>query len=223
MSSSDQTPPRTKLEQEERQTPDIIPMHHPIMRELAEPKDGFEPTPVWLLLLYFALIGWGGYYLAVNSGAFRADIFTDGPSQRPGWGGGSERVQKTADPMALGQRVYANCAACHQAAGQGVAGVYPPLADSSFVNGPEEVLIRIVLQGLNGPITVGGRPYSGEMPGWQQLTDAQVAAVLTYVRASFGNQSAPISAEAVAAVRKDTAGRSMPWTAAELAAVLVSK
>jgi mono/diheme cytochrome c family protein len=223
MSDSGNMPPRTRLEQEERLTPDIIPMHHPIMREMAEPKDGFEPTPVWLMLLYFALIGWGGFYLATNSGAFRSDIFTDSPSQRLSTGEVGSKPAAPVDPMVLGQRVYANCAACHQATGTGVAGVYPPLAASPFVNGEPEVLIRIALHGLNGPLTVHGKTYDGEMPAWQQLPDEQIAAVLTYVRSSFGNSSPAIAAEAVAAVRNATSGRARAWTAAELESVTVSR
>ncbi len=223
MSSPDSQPPRARLEQEERQTPDVMPMHHPIMREMAEPEDGREPTPVWLMLLYFALLGWGGYYLAINSGAFRADIFTDGPAQRLSSGGGEAKAAAPADPMVLGQRVFANCVACHQAEGTGVDGVYPPLADSPFVNGSPETLIRIVLHGLNGPVTVHGKAYNGEMPAWQQLSDEQVAAVLTYVRGSFGNKSPAVTLEEVAAVRQAGAGRSKPWTAAELAALESSK
>jgi mono/diheme cytochrome c family protein len=223
VSSSDNIPPRARLEQEERLTPDIIPLHHPIMREMAEPKDGFEPTPVWLMLLYFALIGWGGFYLATNSGAFRADVFTDGSGQRLSAGGIAEKKAVPVDPMALGQRIFANCAACHQATGTGIAGVYPPLAGSAFVNGPPEVLIRIVLHGLNGPLPVRGNTYNGEMPAWEQMSDEQIAAVLTYVRSSFGNRAPGIAPESVAAVRKLTSGRGRPWTAAELASVVISK
>lgn len=219
MSGSDNIPPRAKLEQEERLTPDIIPMHHPIMREMAEPKDGFEPTPVWLMLIYFAVIGWGGFYLATNSGAFRSDVFTDGPSQRLSAGGGVEKAPAPVDPMVLGQRVFANCVACHQAGGTGVPGVYPPLADSPSVNGPPEILTRIVLHGLSGPLTVHGKTYNGEMPAWKQLPDQQVAAVLTYVRSSFGNKAPAVTVETVAAVRAETSGRTPAWTAAELASV----
>ena len=223
MSSSDNIPPRTKLEHEERLTPDIIPMHHPIMREMAEPKDGFEPTPVWLMLIYFALIGWGGFYLATNSGAFRADVFTDGPSQRLSAGGAAEKPPAPVDPMVLGQRVFANCITCHQAKGTGVAGVYPPLADSPFVNGPPEILTRIVLHGLSGPLTVHGRTYNGAMPAWRHLPDQQVAAVLTYVRSSFGNGAPAVAVETVAAVRAETSSRTGPWTAAELASASPSR
>ncbi len=219
MSGADNIPPRARPEQEERITPDIIPMHHPIMREMAEPRDGFEPTPVWLMLVYFALLGWGGFYLASNSGAFRADVFTDGPGQSLGAGGAAGTAPAPADPMVLGRRVFANCVACHQAEGEGVEGVYPPLAGSPFVNGPPGILIRIVLGGLSGPVTVHGRTYDGEMPAWKHLPDQQVAAVLTWVRSSFGNSAPAIPPEAVAAVRAETAGRSAPWTAAELASV----
>ena len=117
----------------------------------------------------------------------------------------------------------ANCAACHQAEGTGVEGVYPPLAGSPFVNGPPEAMARILLHGLNGPLTVHGKTYNGEMPAWQQLPDEQLAAVMTYVRASFGNKAPPVGADTVAAVRKETADRAKPWTAAELASVAAAK
>lgn len=223
MSDSGPPPPRARLEQEERQTADVMPLHHPIMRELAEPKDGFEPAPVWLMLIYFALLGWGGYYLAANSGAFRPDVFTDGPGQRLAEGLATEKAAEPVDPLVLGQRVFANCAACHQAEGTGVEGVYPPLAGSPFVNGPPEVMARILLHGLSGPLTVHGKTYNGEMPAWQQLPDEQLAAVMTYVRTSFGNAAPPVDAGTVAAVRKETAARARPWTAAELAAVAAGK
>lgn len=217
MSTPEQPSPRQKMEQEERKTPDIIPMHHPIMREMAEPKDGFEPTPVWLMLIYFALIGWGGYYLAFNSGAFRSDVFTDGPRQTMGAGAPEQAAGgQQVDPMVLGRRIYNNCTTCHQADGQGVAEVYPPLAGSEWVNGPEQVLVRILLHGLGGPIEVQGKPYEGEMPAWGQLKDEQIAAVLTYVRASWGNSAPPVSAETVATIRAETSGRTAVWTEPEL-------
>ena len=116
-----------------------------------------------------------------------------------------------------GATVYAGtCVACHQANGEGSPGLFPPLAGSEFVTGNPERLTRIVLHGLSGPVTVKGATYTGQMPPWQQLSDAEVAAVLTYIRSSWGNTAPEIKADEVAGVRSATATRSGPWTVAEL-------
>ena len=120
-----------------------------------------------------------------------------------------------------GKVVYSTtCAACHQATGEGVEGTYPPLAGSEIVNGDENKVIRIVLNGLTGPVEVAGETYSGMMPPWGGvLKDPEIAAVLTYVRSTWGNKGAPITTAKVAAIRAATASRTTPWTAAELANV----
>jgi hypothetical protein len=84
----------------------------------------------------------------------------------------------------------------------------------------EAKVIRIVLNGLTGPVEVAGETYSGMMPPWGGvLKDPEIAAVLTYVRSTWGNKGAPITASKVAAIRAATASRTTPWTAAELANV----
>lgn len=107
------------------------------------------------------------------------------------------------DPASLerGAQVYNTyCFACHQPNGQGLPGVIPPLANSDFLVADKDRSIRIALQGLAGEIKVNGTVYNGAMPALD-LSDEQAADVLTYVRASFGNQAGPVSAEEVAAVR----------------------
>jgi mono/diheme cytochrome c family protein len=120
-----------------------------------------------------------------------------------------------------GKQVYATtCAACHQATGEGVAGVFPPLAGSEWVTGDEAKLVRILLHGVTGPIEVAGETFNGMMPGWgTTLKDPDIAAVLTYARSTWGNKGTPITAASVAKIRAATASRTTPWTAAELAAV----
>lgn len=109
------------------------------------------------------------------------------------------------------------CAACHQASGAGLPSQFPPLAFSDFVIGDEQRLIHIVLRGLTGEIEVEGEMFKGEMPGWAPaLNDAQVAAVLTHIRKSFGNNAAAVSAQLVAKIREATATRTKPYTALEL-------
>lgn len=119
-----------------------------------------------------------------------------------------------------GAKLYgATCASCHQAGGQGAEGSYPPLAGSEWVES-EERLVRILLHGLTGEVEVAGETYRGLMPPWGgALKDAELAAVASYVRSSFGNRAAPVAAATVARVRAATAARKAPWTAAELARV----
>ena len=119
-----------------------------------------------------------------------------------------------------GRELYATtCSACHQLDGSGLTDVYPPLAESEWVTGDEERLIKVVLHGLTGEVEVGGEIYSGAMPGWgSTLNDAQVAAVLTYVRKSWGNAAPAVVPATVAKIRSATAARATPWTAKELVA-----
>ncbi len=120
-------------------------------------------------------------------------------------------------PPRTGAQIFAStCAACHQAQGEGT-NVYPPLAESDWVTGTESRLVRIILHGLVGDVEVQGQVYNGAMPGWgPTLTDAEIAAVATYIRSSFGNQAAPISTALVTQARAAHAGRTTPWTVTEL-------
>ncbi len=120
-----------------------------------------------------------------------------------------------ADLIAAGQQQYMLCGACHGQQGEGTAAA-PPLAGSEWVNGPAENLINIQLRGLTGPIMVKGQEYNiqpGMMPMAYQ-TDEQIAGVLSYVRANFGNDAPPVTVAEVAALRSEV-GKPM-ITAAEL-------
>lgn len=118
---------------------------------------------------------------------------------------------------AAGARVYAaHCAACHQPDGRGMPGLAPPLRDSEWVLGPADVPIRIVLHGLSGPVQVAGEEWDLEMQPLGHLADGEVAAVLSYVRGSWGHRAPPVSAAEVAAVRTAHAARKGQWSAQEL-------
>lgn len=111
-----------------------------------------------------------------------------------------ETVAKAAVPK--GQGIYKTyCQVCHQADGNGVPGMNPPLTQTKWVLGDKEELIGIVLNGLNGEIEVKGEIYNNVMASHSFLTDKQIADVLTYVRTSFGNDASEVTAEEVAAVR----------------------
>jgi mono/diheme cytochrome c family protein len=113
----------------------------------------------------------------------------------------------TAGPSSwaiLGEQVYGSkCAACHQLTGQGLPGVFPPLKDSAVVTAPDPTEhIRTVLRGLSGK-TIGGLAYGATMPAFaDQLTNDEVAAVLSHERTSWGNQAPPVKPEDVLARRR---------------------
>ena len=103
--------------------------------------------------------------------------------------------------LAPGKSVYTQyCLTCHMADGLGVDGMNPPLAKTDYVLGDKARLTNVLLNGLQG-VEIGGEQYHGVMPAQASLTDAQIAAVLTYVRNSFGNKASAISAGEVKAVR----------------------
>lgn len=102
-----------------------------------------------------------------------------------------------AQRLEIGKQVYAqNCAACHQADGTGIPSAFPPLAKSDFLSADAARAIRVVSGGLSGKITVNGKDYNGVMPAWN-LTDEELAGVLTYVSASWGNSGADVTAAEV--------------------------
>jgi mono/diheme cytochrome c family protein len=117
-----------------------------------------------------------------------------------------------------GQQIFTTrCAACHQADGSGIPGMFPPLAGSEWMTGDSGRPIRILLHGLEGETEVKGEVYSGMMPAWGgALSDAEIAAVLTYARSHLGNDAGPVTAAEVAKIRAATASRKTPWTAKEL-------
>jgi mono/diheme cytochrome c family protein len=102
-----------------------------------------------------------------------------------------------------GNMLYAKyCMTCHQADGKGVRGMFPPLAGNAKITGASADLIKIVLFGLQGPITVNERDYNQPMPAQGYLKDAQIADILSYIRNSWENKAQPITAEDVGKIRK---------------------
>lgn len=120
--------------------------------------------------------------------------------------------------VAAGKQLYvAICAACHQPAGQGQEGLAPPIANSEWATGPDGRLIRIVLQGVGGPMTVNGKEYNLDMPGLgAAFTDEQIAQILSYIRRDLGNLAPVVETATVSKVRDSTKDRGASWTAEEL-------
>lgn len=170
-------------------------------REHSDPDEKVRPLP-WFFTMFLGAIGmWGAYYIVATpsgeSSAYgdqRTVALLRPPVAAPG-----------AAPAVDGKQLYgAKCAACHQGSGLGVAGVFPPLAGAEWVLGSEKVLASILLHGVQGEIEVKGNKYAGVMPAFGTLADAEIAAVLSYIRSDWGNQAAPVTAAAVAAQRNAT-------------------
>ena len=101
-----------------------------------------------------------------------------------------------------GATVYLeNCSSCHQTDGEGVSGAFPPLAGNPVVTGTPVTAIAIVKNGLEGKIVVHGNAYSGIMPAWKkQISDQQIAEVISYIRSAWNNNSGGVSLSQVQAV-----------------------
>jgi nitrite reductase (NO-forming) len=113
--------------------------------------------------------------------------------------------------MEAGQMLYnGTCSVCHQNSGQGLPQVFPPLAGSDYLMADTRRAIEIVLNGLTGPVTVNGNEYNSVMPPMSQLTDDEVANILTYVLNSWGNDDGTVTSPEVAAVREATQDKRPP-------------
>ena len=116
-------------------------------------------------------------------------------------GTGARSIAKAApDGKAL---FNTNCATCHQENGQGSPGVFPPLAGNTDITAKDpSKAIGIVLHGLSNPTVIMGKQYAGGMPPWKgTLSNAEIAAIMTYCRSAWGNNAPPVTEKQVAAVK----------------------
>jgi mono/diheme cytochrome c family protein len=191
-------------------------VHAILLREKPEPTEGYSPLPLMVLGLMSAFILFSAIYLGRYSGGFDPMVYDE--RIQSGTREGNAAAPVAQDPKVLGRRIFmADCVACHQATGLGLPGAFPPLAGSEWATGPDERIIRIVLSGLSGPITVKGTPFNSVMPPLGPLLrDEQLAAVLTYVRSEWGNNAPAVSPDKVKEIRAAGAGHAGPWAPEEL-------
>jgi mono/diheme cytochrome c family protein len=201
---------------------DVEVIHRQIVRELADPAEGYERVPVFLWVVVATMVFWAGWYIGRRGGTFDSQTHVEyADIGLTASAAGDTAAKGPADPIAEGKRIFgANCAACHQSTGLGVPGAFPPVVGSEWVVGPEATVIRILLHGLSGPVTVKGATYNGAMPAWKEsMSDDDIANVITYLRQWSPNAAAAVSPASVAALRTEHASRSGAWTSAELKAL----
>lgn len=166
-------------------------------REQAEPSERSQPIPLLVAAIALAMVLAGVAYILLSEPFGKAglgDRRTVADLRAAAAGSGA---------VADGKQVFtANCVACHQASGKGLPGVFPPLDGSEWVTGSERTVANILLHGVTGDITVAGNNFKGAMPSFQQLGDAELAAVASYVRSAWSNRAGPIKPELFAAERK---------------------
>ena len=115
-------------------------------------------------------------------------------------------VAPNATRLKAGEEVYkVACIACHQDTGLGLPGAFPPLAKSDYLLSTPDRAVGVVVRGLQGEVTVNGQKFNSVMPAMTQLSDQQIADVVTYVLNSWGNKGGSIAVERVAAERAQAA------------------
>lgn len=201
----------------------IQQVHAELVAKKPEPKEGFKTMPLFLLGFVSTMIFVTSIYVVHYRAGFSPMVYDERFDPKSSAGG----VVKELTPeqiIAAGKKSFVQtCAACHQASGTGVAGVYPPLAGSEWVTGSEEHVVRILLHGLAGPVEVEGKTYNGAMPAFGKVTgggynwnEEKVSQVLTYIRQEWGNKAAPITKDQVAEILAKEKARAKPWTSADL-------
>jgi mono/diheme cytochrome c family protein len=164
-------------------------------------------VPVWIFALTLLFLFIGGIYFDRNSGWFDSQVYA--PYQTSDQLEAYQPVSGAAAMMLEGQKTYSSiCAACHGDNGQGKPGQAPPLAGSEWVNAASFKRVAEIPQlGLNGEVHVAGQDWNSQMaPMGAALSDSDYAAVLTFIRGSWGNKGGDVSADDVKAIRAAIAG-----------------
>jgi mono/diheme cytochrome c family protein len=185
----------------------------------AGPAAGRSHLPMWIFLLLLGLLYFGAIFFDHHSGWFDRQVYAPYASADQ-----LEMYQPksgAAEALARGKRSYEqNCGTCHGSDGLGKPNQFPPLAGSEWVTAKGmQRLIRIPLVGLNGPIHVKGQAMNfpnGMVAIGATLSDADVAAVLSYIRSAWGNQADEITADDVKKVRADVSSHPLPMTEEEM-------
>ena len=161
--------------------------------------------PMWLIIFFALLLYWASLFMAENAGGFAKDVYNPYHSSEDVAAANPQDPE--AKRRAEGRKVFeGTCAACHQLTGLGQDGKAPPLAGSEWVLASSgDRIARAVLNGLSGSINVKGKQWDNlAMVAWRDnFNDDQIAAVLTYIRSSWGNNAGPISPDLIKAARAE--------------------
>jgi len=192
--------------------------------EDGEPKVKRRWPPMWLVILLGLLFYWCQLFLDKEAAAFNAEVYA--PWRTYGQLAEARPVDPRAKALARGKALYeGNCGLCHQNTGQGQAPLFPPLDGSEWVNTPGiGRLVRIARNGVQGPIEVKGQTFTQAMPNAGEIYSSEdLAAVLSYIRQAWSNNSSFVTPEQVNEVLNEIGGHSGAWTVEQLEAIPVSE
>jgi mono/diheme cytochrome c family protein len=209
-----------------RSTLNVTRVHNALAREHPDRVAESRPVSLWVALGAIAVTALGFTFFGAHRGTGADGVLNHnkfGASYQP-------RIPEALVPessrvpenlASIGEKVYKSkgCVACHQANGEGQPGLYPPLAGSEWVLGSTERLAALVAYGLMGPVTVKGQVYSAAiMPAHAPpvLTPKEFAAVLTFIRQSWGNAASEVTVEQATAYLARSKGRTAMYTEGEL-------
>ncbi|MEO7107300.1 MAG: cytochrome c [Rhodoferax sp.] len=199
-------------------TPDIDPSNKAQERENSEPEERIRPMPLISIAITLAMVLFGVVYIFISEPFGNAEL-----GDRRTVADLSGPVPAAAGAAVDGKVVFAGqCVACHQATGKGLPGVFPPLDGSEWVQGDARTVANILLHGITGKITVAGADFNGAMPSFQQLGDAELAAVASYVRSEWSNKAPPLPATLFEQERKAST-RTTPFEGGAALHALVTK
>jgi mono/diheme cytochrome c family protein len=172
----------------------------------AEPAASRSTMPIWIIVVTLMLMFLGAVYFDHHSGWFDKQVYPPYTSAEEL--ASYQPKSGAASMLAHGKAVYGTyCGLCHGSDGLGKPGQAPPLAGSEWVAKDIASLAHIPLTGLTGLIQVKGRDWNLSMaPMGATLSDADLAAVLTYIRTSWGNQNGAVSADQIKAARAAMSG-----------------
>ena len=183
----------------------------------SEPAATRSTLPMWIVVVTLLLLFLTGVYFDHHSGWFSAQVYT--PYTSLDELNNYQPKSGAAELAAHGKQVYDTiCGICHGPDGQGSLGKAPPLAGSEWVNTKGVTrLIHIPQAGLNGTLEVEGKEWNLSMPPMgATLSDADLAAVLTYIRSAWSNKGGEVTPADVKAVRAKIGAHPQPLTGAEL-------
>jgi len=196
----------------------VLSEHEKALGPQPDDRARYRMLPLVALFVMSGFVLFAATYLNRYSGHFDSAVYDENLLPSTG-----KEAEVKIDPVALGKKLFNTspyCVTCHQATGQGIPGVYPPLAGSEWVNGPEDRIIRILLTGLKGPVKVKGTEFNAAvMPSFGSagfnFSDEKIAAVLSYVRQEWGNKAPAVDSAKVAAIRAQI-GDHKEWSQDEL-------
>jgi mono/diheme cytochrome c family protein len=195
--------------------------------DASQSKEGSRPVPVWLFVLLFLFLYWAMVYFDQRGAWFNEEVYA--PYHSFEQVAAFQPVSGPQEFIQKGKVLYAlNCAVCHMEGGTGnPANGCPNLAGSEWVSasGPGRI-IRIVSKGATGPIEVNGKAWSSgtmlaigdQMPGDEKQKAENIAAIVSYIRHTFGNKASLVTPEEVAAVRQEIKSKTTYYSPEELKA-----